>query len=186
MAHYIEHYESQIGGGIGRIYVGGSSQRGHGIGSFLGGLFRRAIPLIARGARALGRQFLHGGMGFMSDLDNNVPWKESLKSRAREAGQDLKRKAKEGIAKVMRGEGYKRPYGGMFSQSGLAYAPGLAIAGVSSKPSKTRRSSAKTKKKKKKSAKPAAKKKKASKTGKGVKKKKCCKKRAVTDIFGPV
>ncbi|XP_043476195.1 glutamic acid-rich protein-like [Leptopilina heterotoma] len=42
MSIYENYYTSQVGrGGVSQVYVGSAYQRGHGIGSFLGGLFRR-------------------------------------------------------------------------------------------------------------------------------------------------
>jgi hypothetical protein len=47
---------------FGHVFVGSPNvQRGHGIGSFLAGLFRSLKPLAIRGARALGREALSTG-----------------------------------------------------------------------------------------------------------------------------
>lgn len=111
MADYIEHYQIQIGYGRGieRVYVGSPYQRGRGIGSFLGGLFRTILPLIKRGARAVGKEAVRAGTNVVSDIiDDGVPFRESLRSRLGESGKNLKRKAEEKIEKMMmKGSGYK-------------------------------------------------------------------------------
>lgn len=114
MDPYIAYYESQLGGGrsdgynsFGRIYIGTPYQRGHGIGSFLGGLLRRAMPLITSGARAVGKEALRAGMNILSDGAQGVPLKDALEHRLTESGLNLKRKAQEKIGNLMRGSGYK-------------------------------------------------------------------------------
>jgi hypothetical protein len=118
MAHYLEHYENQVGGGgIARVYVGTAHQRGHGIGSFLGGLFRSALPLLKSGARALGKEALRAGVSVMEDMDNDAPFKEALKYRAAESVGNLRRKAFDKLGSLMRGSGYKTTRGGSGRQS---------------------------------------------------------------------
>lgn len=110
---YEHYYNSQIGGGSGvssgisRVYVGSHHQRGHGIGQFLGGLLRRALPLFTRGAKAVGSEALHAGYNVLSDVARNVPVKQSLRARATESAYNLRRKAEEKLDKLMEGEGYK-------------------------------------------------------------------------------
>jgi len=95
------------GGGIPRVYVGAPYQRGHGIGSFLGGLFRKVLPFLHRGARAVSKEALRAGINVIEDVENDVPLKEALKSRFKESRTNLKRKAKEKITNLMTGSGYK-------------------------------------------------------------------------------
>lgn len=103
-----EYYEMQNGGGrIPRVFVGAPYQRGHGIGSFLGGLFRRVLPYLSKGVRAVGKEALRAGINVMEDVENNTPFKEAVKSRLKESSRNLKRKAKEKITKLMTGTGYK-------------------------------------------------------------------------------
>lgn len=112
MDRYDEYFDAQVGGGfrsgVGRIYVGAPYQRGHGgIGNFLAGVFRRVLPLLSRGAKAVGREALRTGVNVISDVANrNTPFAEALKTRARESGEVLKRKAEEKIEKLMEGSGY--------------------------------------------------------------------------------
>ena len=79
LAEYYIHQEGG-GGGSGSQHLGdifgpctfGSPyvQRGHGIGSFLAGLFRSLKPLSIRGARALGREALNTGAQILADIGN--------------------------------------------------------------------------------------------------------------------
>lgn len=103
-----EHYYSHQGGsGIGVIYKGAAFQRGHGIGSFLGGLFRSVLPLLSRGAKVIGKEVLGAGVGLLSDLVSARPMEDSIKSRLKEASSNLKRKVDEKIDRInMSGSGY--------------------------------------------------------------------------------
>jgi len=114
MAYYDEYFDLQTGGartgygGISQVYIGSPYQRGHGIGSFLGGLFRRIIPLLKQGARAVGKEALRSGINAATDImDAGVHPREAFKTRLRESGQNLKRKAEEKIYTLMQGSGYK-------------------------------------------------------------------------------
>lgn len=115
MDYYDEYFDVQMGsgartgyGGISHVYIGSPNQRGHGIGSFLGGLFRRIIPLLKQGARTVGREALRSGINMTSDVVNSgVQPREAFQTRLREAGQNLKRKAEEKINSLMKGSGYK-------------------------------------------------------------------------------
>ncbi|KAL6418948.1 hypothetical protein ACFW04_014159 [Cataglyphis niger] len=94
------------GGGIQRVFVGSLYQRGHGIGSFLGGLFRRVLPYLSRGVRAVGKEALRAGVNIIDDVENNMPFKVA-KHRFEESRNNLKRKAKEKISSLMKVLGYK-------------------------------------------------------------------------------
>lgn len=114
MAHYESYFDMQTGGarsgygGISQVYIGSPHQRGHGIGSFLGGLFHRIIPLLKQGARAVGKEALRAGVNVASDImDNGVQPREAFKTRLRESGTNLQRKAEEKINSLMSGSGYK-------------------------------------------------------------------------------
>jgi hypothetical protein len=54
---YHEYYLNQAGRGY-PVYVGTRYQRGHGLGSIFGSLFKSAVPLLKRGAKTLGREAL--------------------------------------------------------------------------------------------------------------------------------
>lgn len=106
-----EYYRLQNGngrgGGIPRVFVGSSYQRGHGIGSFLGGLFRKVLPYLGKGLRAVGKEALRAGMNVIEDVGNNTALRESVKNRFAESRGNLKRKAEEKIKNLMKGSGYK-------------------------------------------------------------------------------
>ena len=51
-----QYYLAQAGGGFGQYYAGSSYQKGYGIGSWLGGLFRTVLPILRSGAVAVGRE----------------------------------------------------------------------------------------------------------------------------------
>lgn len=104
---YEHYYSHQAGSGVGIVYKGVSHQRGHGIGSFLGGLFRSVFPLLSNGFRTVGKEALNAGVGLLSDMMNSTPMEESLKSRFKNASSNLKRKADEKIDSLMSGSGYK-------------------------------------------------------------------------------
>lgn len=105
---YESYYNHQAGSGVGVIYKGTAHQRGHGIGSFLGGLFRSVLPLISKGAKVVGKEAFNAGVGIMSDMIQQNPLDESLRNRFYTATSNLKRKADDKIDKVLlRGAGYK-------------------------------------------------------------------------------
>lgn len=123
MDYYDVYFNTQIGGGgggggggytrgsgVGKIFIGAPHQRGHGgIGSFLAGLFRRVLPLLSRGAKAVGKEALRTGMNIVSDVTTqNTPIKEAFRNRVKESGENLKRKAEEKLDKLMEGSGYKK------------------------------------------------------------------------------
>lgn len=85
---YDDYYTTQAGSGL-PVFVGARMQRGHGIGSVLGGLFRSALPLIKRGAAAVGKQALRSGMEFAGDLLQGRDAKEAAAGRAKEAAGTL-------------------------------------------------------------------------------------------------
>lgn len=109
--YYRDYFENQTGGGnaissgISRIYVGSTYQRGHGIGKFLGGLFRKAMPLLSRGSRAIGREAVRTSLNVLSDVAQAIPLKESIRKRVKESGGNLKRKAEEKFDAYMEGKG---------------------------------------------------------------------------------
>lgn len=181
MDRYEEYFNTQVGcgysGGVGRVYMGSPYQRGHGgIGSFLAGIFRRVLPLLTRGAKAVGKEALRSGMNIVSDVTmKNTPIKESFRKRVRQSGEILKRKAEEKLDNLMEGSGYKRARHGHPFQLQLLGGPGNIV---------------KRKKTKKKTKKGIVKKRKKTRRGKpsGVRKgkknsSKKKKKRTTRDIF---
>ena len=89
---YGDYYATQAGSGL-PVFAGARMQRGHGIGSVLGGLFRSAVPLLKRGVSTLGKQALRSGLGFAGDLLQGRSAKEAAVERSREAARNLLKKA---------------------------------------------------------------------------------------------
>ena len=54
---YQDYYLHQAGSGY-PVYAGSRVQKGHGLGSVFGGLFKAAMPLLKKGAKTLGREAL--------------------------------------------------------------------------------------------------------------------------------
>ena len=55
---YDNYYTMQSGGEV-PVLNGARTQRGHGLGSILGGLFSRALPFLSSGAKILGQQAMN-------------------------------------------------------------------------------------------------------------------------------
>ena len=72
---YEQYYAQQSGSGM-PVYYGAHSQRGHGLGSFLSGLFRRAVPFLTRGAKSLGKQALRTGLNIANDVVEGSSFKD--------------------------------------------------------------------------------------------------------------
>ena len=78
-ALYEDYYTRQSGGEV-PVFYGARTQRGHGLGSILGGLFRRALPFLSSGAKILGQQ----AMNVASDLIDGKSFQDSTKIRLKE------------------------------------------------------------------------------------------------------
>lgn len=92
MSHITDYYVAQAQTGSGMpFFAGASSQKGYGLGSFLGGLFRNVVmPFLSRGARTVGQEALRAGSHVLADMaSNSQPLKASLKRHASEAGSNL-------------------------------------------------------------------------------------------------
>jgi len=74
---YEEYYTRQQKGDGMPVYVGASSQRGHGLGNMLGSLFRRILPFLQRGAATA----LRTGATVIDDVRGGKTIKDSLKAR---------------------------------------------------------------------------------------------------------
>jgi hypothetical protein len=106
MSSYVDYYVRQAQTGSGMTYFAGSaSQKGYGIGSFLGGLFRTIVPFLASGARSIGQEALRAGSHVLADVVSGaVPVGSSVQMHAQQAGRNLLTKA----ADRMRGNGARR------------------------------------------------------------------------------
>lgn len=167
MSHYIRYYDEQIGGGgVRHVFSGSTYQRGRGVGAWLGGLFRKILPYIASGAKAVGKEAVRAGINVLDDVANNgSSFKEAFKYRAKESGKNLKRKAGEKISNIMKGSGYKTRAKRRKRQSRKTRASSNIGANKRRKQSGRKKRVAATRKKKR------------SKRTKTL--------RSVTDIFGP-
>ena len=85
---YDNYYSQQVGSGL-PVYGGVSVQRGHGLGSILGGLFRGALPILKGVGKAVGKQLIKSGLNVANDVVAGRNLKNSLKRRAREGASSL-------------------------------------------------------------------------------------------------
>jgi hypothetical protein len=85
----------------------GNTQKGDGLGSFLGGLFRRIFPLLSSGAKAVGKEALSTGIGILKDAITGRSMKESVRERISQAGTNLTTKAANKMESMV-GSGYKK------------------------------------------------------------------------------
>jgi len=101
---YEDYYSRQAGGEI-PVFIGSRYQRGHGLGSVLGGLFRRfVIPLFRTHGKTVALDALRTGMDVAEDvLGSGRGLKESVKKRVPEG---IKRTAQSLIRQS--GSGRKR------------------------------------------------------------------------------
>ena len=64
---YIDYYLHQAGSGV-SVYGGVENQKGHGLGSILGSLFRSATPLLKSIGKKVGKQILQSGLQVADDV----------------------------------------------------------------------------------------------------------------------
>lgn len=99
---YTHYYLNQAGTGFGTVYAGNAYQRGHGIGSFLSGLFRCVFPLLKSGTATVGSELLKTGANIVSDISRNEDFDTVIKRRGKETIENLSKMAGE----KMFGRGY--------------------------------------------------------------------------------
>ena len=75
-ALYEDYYKRQSEGEV-PVFYGARTQRGHGLGSILGGLIRRALPFLSSEAKILGQQ----AMNVASEMIDGKSFQDSAKSR---------------------------------------------------------------------------------------------------------
>lgn len=107
---YLSYYrQQQAGRGVTAVYRGAPYQRGHGVGSFLGGLFRTIAPILRSGAATIGREALRSGVGFLGDVAvGSADPRQAAGTRFRDFSGALKRKADEKLDRVLRGGGIRK------------------------------------------------------------------------------
>ena len=98
----------QMGGGIPNVFYGAPYQKGHGLGSLLGGMFRTIMPWIKSGARVLGRQALYTGGDILKDVVKGRSVSAAAKDHLIKAGHSLADQAKIKLDTLQKGSGYKK------------------------------------------------------------------------------
>ena len=84
LMNYNDYYARQAGGAL-PYFAGAQYQRGHGLGSMFGSLLRSAMPLIKRGAVALGKGALRTGVRIAGDVLSGQNIKTAAKRRVTDA-----------------------------------------------------------------------------------------------------
>lgn len=87
-----DYYVGQAGNGM-PYYQGMHLQKGYGIGGFFGKLFRTVLPFLKSGAKAVGKEALKTGTMIANDVLSGENLNTSAKTRAKQAGKVLARKA---------------------------------------------------------------------------------------------
>lgn len=89
-------HSDQYGGNL-PGFSGSRFQRGRGLGSFFRGLFRMAVPVLKKAAKAVGKEALKTGVGVLSDVARGGDALQSLETHGREAVAVLADKAQKHI-----------------------------------------------------------------------------------------
>ena len=94
---YTRYYLEQQGRGMtvfrGSPWQMGHGQKGYGLGGMFATIARTVMPLVKRGARALGNILLNTGVNFASDVVAGKNVKQAAKARALEGANTAKTKA---------------------------------------------------------------------------------------------
>lgn len=85
---YVSYYVNQVGHGF-PAYSGLPVQHGRGFGQVLGSLFRSAVPLLKRGALALGKKALTTGARVVGDIASGEKLSTSLKDRLKQGAKEV-------------------------------------------------------------------------------------------------
>lgn len=107
--YYTNQAKGQYGGTL-PAFHGIQRQRGYGIGSFLKGLFRSAVPVLKAGAKSIGKTALASGMNLAQDYMDGKELKSASRSRALEAANSLTSQAVNRARSLInqKGKGIKR------------------------------------------------------------------------------
>ena len=102
---YEDYYSRQVGG-LMLVFAGSRQQQGHGLGSVLGGIFRRyVIPFFRSHFKAIASDALKTCVNVAKDVLGGRTLKESVKKRVPE---DIKRTAQSLIRQSGSGVGKRR------------------------------------------------------------------------------
>ena len=80
MQAYERYYRNQYGNGL-PVFYGARMQKGHGLGSIFGGLFRSVFPFIKKFAPIVSRKALQIGVRITSDVADGQSLKDAAKTR---------------------------------------------------------------------------------------------------------
>ena len=75
------------------MFAGRRYQRGHGLGSIFGGLFKAAMSLLKKGTKTLEREALKTGLNIAGDVVQGINIKQAATSRLKSTGENLLQKA---------------------------------------------------------------------------------------------
>lgn len=114
---YDQYYaRQQRGEGDFPVYVGRTSQRGHGIGNIIGSLFRNILPVL----KTVAPLALRTGANIIEDVSGGKTWKESALKQfplpMSQSGSGIRRKRKRHTKLVKRIKRIKRRKQDIFSQ----------------------------------------------------------------------
>ena len=82
------YYLHQAGKGY-PVYAGRRFQRGHGLGSIIGSLFKSAVPLLKKGAKVLGKEALKTGLNVAHDALQGENVVQSFKKQTKATGKRM-------------------------------------------------------------------------------------------------
>ena len=105
---YHDYYIHQAGKGY-PVFAGRRYQRGHGLGSIFGGLFKAAMPLLKKGAKTLEREALKTGLNIAGDVVQGRHIIQAAKSRLKSTGENLLQKAMDTVGPQDPRTSEKRP-----------------------------------------------------------------------------
>ena len=110
---YTHYYLEQQGRGMsvfrGSPWQMGHGQTGYGLGGMFGTIARTVMPLLKRGAKALGKILLNTAVNFASDVVAGKNVKQAAKARALESVNTAKTKAVQRLQRYAQtGQGRKR------------------------------------------------------------------------------
>ena len=126
---YADYYVRQAGSGVSQYYAGAPYQKGYGLGSFLRGLFRSALPLFSSAARsatpmlqsaakAIGVEAAKAGGNILNDLANHRPLSQSLREQWDTSKTNLAQKAQEKVQRLVGNGAIKKRKRAASRQSG--------------------------------------------------------------------
>lgn len=81
------------------IFTGSRYQKGHGIGNLFSGVFRAALPLVKKGALALGKTALQTGINIAKDSIQGKDIKLAFQDNLKETGNNILTKSTKYSAK---------------------------------------------------------------------------------------